>query len=98
MREGRSCSGRVDTHTTALCATGASVRLPRLWRAPGCPRGIRRPALSDTVAMSRVGMTCSRNGEGEAFGGSVQNARPYRRVYPFVTAKSLRIVLAGKGL
>src|SRR4051812_5267302 len=60
MREGRLCSGRVDTRTTALCVTGVFVRLPRLWRAPGYQHGIRRRALSDTAAMSRAGMTCSK--------------------------------------
>src|SRR3954451_17348236 len=35
-------------------------QVPRLWRAPGCRHGIRRPALSDTGAMSRAEMTCSR--------------------------------------
>jgi hypothetical protein len=61
----RLCSGRVDTRTTALCVTGAFVRLPRLWRALGCRHGIRPRVLSDTAAMSRAGMTCSRNGRGQ---------------------------------
>src|SRR3954470_14098580 len=89
MREGRLCSGRVDTRTTALCVTGVFVRLPRLWRAPGCQHGIRRRALWDTAAMSRAGMTCSKNGRG-SLRKFDPDARPYREGIPYGDTGMLR--------
>src|SRR5215213_3907368 len=70
--------------------TEALESLPRLWRAPGCQHGIRRPALSDTAAMNRAGMTCSRNGRG-SLQKSGPDARPYRQGIPYGDAGMLRL-------